>query len=210
MSYVTLLYLFYLTSASSDVDSPSESPTIWQCYAENSICGSYIKDSPSLRNNCALTAEDLPSERPVLIDSLVSKILSSQANVSYGLLIFEAGNDAYVKWQLSTPSSLSVDLAYESVPPLVQESFVRDLAIYHFSAAAYNGAPAEVLLVAPGASLSVSRKKTGEESSTASSCRHAALVAAPVKWTAVVAAEFAQRVNRIVVSVCKVRKPSVH
>lgn len=142
--------------------------------------------------------------------------------------MFEAGNSSYVEWKLSSSSSsLPIASRYESNPPLVQESFVRDLPLYHFDAAEYVGTPIEVcldevhylfrnivvfdgiiqiLIVAPGASLSYVHS---DLSGNRTLCYHTAFIAGALKWTAEVAQAFTQQFNSVVVSDCKVRRRPV-
>ncbi|EYC19630.1 hypothetical protein Y032_0024g975 [Ancylostoma ceylanicum] len=204
MSYITILYLFYLTSVSEDVESQASTTlSIWQCYAANNPCASNPPGGPLVRNDStSVSAEDLPSQNvPISIDNLLSKILIPEPGVAYGLLVLEAGNSSYVEWKLSSSSSsLPVASRYESNPPLVQESFARDLPIYHFDAAAYGGTPTQVLVVAPGATLSYTHKDLSENTTV---CYHAAFIVAALKWTAEVAQAFTQQFNPVVVSDCQ-------
>ncbi|ETN78673.1 hypothetical protein NECAME_02820 [Necator americanus] len=206
MSYITLLYLFFLTSSSDDVIPQASNPlSIWQCHARNNQCGFNVPDGPAIRIESSLiTADDLPSENVLVsVDKLVSKILIPEEGSVYGLVILEAGDSSYVEWELSSSSSLSssfpIVFSYESYPPIVEESFVRGLPIYHFSAAAYQGTPPEVIVVGPGAFLSVVHKSLNASNTP---CYNAALIVAPLKWTADVAQAFTQQFSRVVVREC--------
>ncbi|KAK6766532.1 hypothetical protein RB195_026057 [Necator americanus] len=170
-------------------------------------CGGEIayEHGPAIRNESSLiTADDLPSENVLVsVDKLVSKILIPEEGSVYGLVVLEAGDSSYVEWELSSSSSLSssfpIVFSYESYPPIVEESFVRGLPIYHFSAAAYQGTPPEVIVVGPGAFLSVVHKSLNASNTP---CYNAALIVAPLKWTADVAQAFTQQFSRVVVREC--------
>ncbi|KAK5982663.1 REJ domain-containing protein, partial [Trichostrongylus colubriformis] len=201
MSYIILLYLFCLTSVADDVTSRTDVLSIWQCYGGSGKCGS-LPEGPLMLNDTSIRAEDLPSENEfVSLDSLIAKLFVQEPNTSYGLVILEAGNTSYVEWWLSSAQSqATMTSSQETNPPLVQEAFVRDLPIYHFSASLYDGVPSEVIMVAPGASLAFLKK----EHFNYSACYHSALVAAPVKWTGEVAQVFVNPINIVQVKDCEI------
>ncbi|KAK6032814.1 hypothetical protein OSTOST_00995 [Ostertagia ostertagi] len=146
MSYITLLYLFCLTSVSDDVISQTDVLSIWQCYGDSGRCR-FVPEGPQMLNDTTkITAEDLPTENVLIsLDSLLAKILVQEPNTSFGLVLLEAGNTSYVEWWLSSSQSVvMMNSSRETNPPLVQEAFVRGLPIYHFSASVYEGVPNEV------------------------------------------------------------------
>ncbi|VDL77991.1 unnamed protein product [Nippostrongylus brasiliensis] len=203
MSYTILLYLFCLTSVSDDVISVVGVLSIWQCYGYNETCGMDLPARPHILNGSStLTVEDLPTEDklPVSMDNLLSKILEEQSS-SYGLLILEAGNTSLIEWQLeSSNSNFKMESSSETSPPLVQESFVRNLTIYHFNASLYEGRPDQVTIVAPHSSLTFHLK----QNCVISNCHHTALIFAPLRWTTAISNAFPLQFNKVRMSDCEI------
>ncbi|WKY17135.1 hypothetical protein Q1695_001619 [Nippostrongylus brasiliensis] len=203
MSCTILLYLFCLTSVSDDVISVVGVLSIWQCYGYNETCGMDLPARPHILNGSStLTVEDLPTEDklPVSMDNLLSKILEEQFS-SYGLLILEAGNTSLIEWQLeSSNSTLKIESSSETSPPLVQESFVRNLTIYHFNASLYEGRPDQVTVVAPHSSLTFHLK----QNCVISNCHHTALIFAPLRWTTAISNAFPLQFNKVRMSDCEI------
>ncbi|XGW32542.1 hypothetical protein V3C99_017247 [Haemonchus contortus] len=202
MSLITLLYLFCFTSVSDDVASQVAKLSIWQCYGGSGRCGAIPGGPQILNDTSTITAEDLPTEnRLVSLDSLLAKLLVVEPNSSHGIVVLEAGNTSYIEWWLSSNQSVvTMNTSRDTNPPLVQQAFVRNLPLYHFNASAYEGVPDEVIVVAPGASLTFLTK----ELFTESSCHHSALIVAPLKWTSDVAKVFVNQFNTVRVKDCEI------